>query len=59
VATFGAGRSNTSVCIPIHDDCLKEGNETFNVLLSVPDSTALIPGQDVLASITILGWLSD
>ena len=58
VANFSAGQSNASVCISIHDDCLKEGNETFSVLLSVPDNNALIPGQHVLATITIIGWLS-
>ena len=58
VAKFSVGQSNTSVCIPIRDDCLKEGNETFSVLLNVPNNTALIPGQLVMATITILGWLT-
>jgi len=56
VANFSVGQSNASVCIPIRDDCLKEGNETFGVLLSIPNNNALIPGQHVMANITIIGW---
>ncbi|XP_065902914.1 FRAS1-related extracellular matrix protein 2-like [Dysidea avara] len=59
VAKFSVGQSNTSVCIPIRDDCLKEGNETFSVLLNVPNNTALIPGQLVMATITILDDAND
>jgi len=52
---FSAEQSSASVCIPIHDDNLKEGNETFGVLLSIPDNTTIIPGQHIMASVTILG----
>jgi len=50
-------QTKAGICIPIYDDYLKEGNETFIVLLSVPNNAALIPGQHVVASITILGEL--
>jgi len=55
VVKFSVAQANATVCIPIYDDYLKEGNETFSVLLSVPDDTALIPGQYVIASIVIVG----
>jgi len=52
---LSAGQSKASVCILIHDDYLKEGNETFGVFLSAPNNTSLISGQQVMATVTILG----
>ena len=52
------GQSRTSVYIPINDDAVREGNEVFYVLLSVPSSAALVPGKNLIARVTIFGELS-
>jgi len=49
------GQRLSSVCIPIHDDSLKEGNEFFYILLCVPNTAGPVPGGRVMAKIIIYG----
>ena len=55
VVRFKKGDSEVSTCITLYDDQLREGDEVFSVLLSVPNVTTLEPGKDMLAKITIMG----
>ena len=55
IVRFNEGDSEVSTCITLYDDQLREGDEVFSVLLSVPNVTTLQPGPQVLAAINILG----
>ena len=55
VVNFNVGQDKAVTCIPIYADSLEEGDETFSILLSSPSNTVLIPGQHLMASVTILG----
>ena len=55
VVKFSVGQIRSSVCIPIHDDTVKEGNEMFYVLLSVPNTSGLVSGHRTMARIIIYG----
>ena len=52
VIRFAKGQHKVSTCITIYDDQLLE---VFSVLLSVPNVTTIVPGQYVLACVTIKG----
>ena len=55
VVRFNEGDSESSTCITLSDDQLREGDEVFSVLLIVPNISTVEPGPQVLATITILG----
>ncbi|HYX29752.1 MAG TPA: S8 family serine peptidase, partial [Pyrinomonadaceae bacterium] len=52
VAQFGANQNSTTVTIPIVDDALMEGNETFTVSLSNGLGTSI--GAQTTATVTII-----
>ncbi len=49
---FGANETSKTFSIPIVDDTYVEGNETFNIALSVPSSATLGPLSSVSITIT-------
>ena len=55
VVRFNEGDSESSTCITLSDDQLREGDEVFSVLLIVPNISTVEPGPQVLATVTILG----
>jgi subtilisin family serine protease len=50
--SFAAGETTKAFGVPIIDDALAEGNETFNVVLSNPTGAAL--GSPSMATVTII-----
>jgi len=55
VVKFSVGQIISTVCIPVHDDSLNEGNEYFYILLCVPNTAEPVPGQRVMARVIIYG----
>lgn len=50
--TFGAGETNKTISVPINNDTLPEGNESFTMLLSLPTGGATL-GAISNATLTI------
>lgn len=48
VVNFAAGVSRSSITLPILDDTVAEGDETFNVSLSLPSGGAVLGAQAVM-----------
>src|SRR5262249_39053562 len=53
ILTFADGETKKKVLIPIHDDRLREGNESVNLVLSSPTGAAVL-GTQSAAVLTIL-----
>jgi Zn-dependent metalloprotease len=52
--TFGSGVTSRTFTVPITNDALTEGNETFDVTLSNPQGASLVLGSPAAAVVTIV-----
>ena len=63
MTTFQPGQSRSSVCIVIIDDEIREGNEKFRLLLSIPKTVKkklnIWAGRPLFADVKIIGECSN
>ena len=54
IASFSAGSTSSSVSFPVILDNLVESNETFDLLLTVPQSQSIRTGNPSIATAIII-----